>query len=73
MTIYAKLWVAFGTKQFSKKEAEKAAKSNSLQMAFSRLKRDGWLSIELDPKDGRKSLYVLRDPKLVVEEIGKKK
>jgi hypothetical protein len=74
MTIYAKLWAKFGTKSFSRKDAEKVVpKNNNLNQAFSSLKNDGWLVIGLDPVDGRKSIYTLRDPKDVVEQIGKEK
>lgn len=73
MTIYAQLWFRFGIKKFSRKEAENVVKDDNLKQAFSSLRKSGWLTIELDPVDGRKSLYTLKDPKDVVEQIGKGK
>lgn len=73
LNIYAKLWVSFRDKNFSKKEAEKVVKDNKLSQVFSILRKDGWLEIELDPKDARKSLYLLHDPKKIIERIGKKR
>lgn len=71
LTIYAKLWVSFKDKRFSKKGAKKVVKDINLSQALSKLKRDGWLKIELDPEDSRKSLYILKNPEEVIENIGK--
>lgn len=42
-----------------------------MPVAFSKLKKNGWLRIELDPQDGRKSLYFLRNPENVIKEVAK--
>jgi len=73
LTIYAKLWVSFGNRSFSKEESKKVVKGNRLVLAISRLKKDGWLNMRVDPNDARKNLYILKDPKEVMEEIGKGK
>ncbi len=69
LNVYASLWVSFQVSGFSKERAEGAVSNPNLSQALSRLKRDGWLTIQLDPNDGRKSLYTLKDPKEVIEEI----
>lgn len=72
LRIYAKLWVEFKGKSFSKEQANKVVRDGNLPQALSRLKRDGWLKIGLDVNDARKSLYTLKEPKEVIEYIGKK-
>ena len=73
MTIYSKLWVNLGTEKFSRKDAESAVKDKNLSQAFSKLKKHGWLRIELDPEGGRKSLYTLNDPNEVIGQLRKGK
>ena len=36
---------------------------------ISRLKKYGWLKLELDPEDSRKRLYKLKDPADAVKEM----
>lgn len=74
-TIYAKLWVSFREKSFSREEADKIIQenTNNASQVFSVLKKDGWLTINCDPQDSRKSLYTLRNPIKVIEEIGRRK
>ena len=69
MNIYAQLWLKFNTDTFSREQSEKTIKENNQSLALSRLKKDGWLSIGLDPDDGRKSLYTLKPPEDVIKEI----
>lgn len=61
-TIYAQLWKRFQTKKFTTDEARSATKDTKLPQAYSRLRKDGWLTIELDPTDARKSIYQLKQP-----------
>jgi len=71
-TIYAKLWSSFKEKSFTNTEANKIIKgnSNNFKQAFSRLKKNGWLIINLDQKDSRKSRYTLKNPLDIIEEMG---
>lgn len=62
------LGVKFEFTKFSKQQADKAIKDKNLPLALSRLKKDGWLKIELDQEDSRKSVYTLRDPKEAITE-----
>lgn len=71
--IYSKLWLKFKNNKFSNDEAKKIVKDENLNQALSRLKKDGWLKIDLDPEDGRKSIYFLRNPNETIEEIIKEK
>lgn len=67
--MYSKLFVKFKDKKFSNDEAKKIIKNNNLNQGLSRLKRDGWLKIDLDPKDSRKSLYQLNNPEEIIYNI----
>ncbi len=70
---YTQLWSKFKEKPFKSTEAKKVI--NGVQNPsnlYSHLKNTGWLKIERDPKDSRKSIYTLKDPKQTIEEIGKK-
>lgn len=67
--IYSKLWSKFKDDKFSNGQAQKIIKNNNLNQALSRLKKDGWLKINLDQKDSRKSIYILNNPKDIIEEI----
>ncbi len=67
--IYSKLWNKFKDNKFSNKQAQKIIGDNNLNQALSRLKKEGWLRISLDPKDSRKSLYVLKDPEETIKEV----
>ena len=67
--MYAKLWLKFKNNKFSNDQAHKIIKDDNLNQGLSRLKKDGWLKISLDPQDARKSIYFLKDPKETIEEI----
>lgn len=69
---YASLWHNFKQKEFKGKEAQSVMKGVSNPSNFySELKKAGWLTMRLDVKDSRKHIYQLKDPKEVIEEIGK--
>ena len=70
---YTKLWAKFKNKPFKSTEAKKII--NNVQNPsnlYSHLKNSGWLKIERDPKDSRKSIYTLKNPQETIEEIGQK-
>lgn len=72
MQRYSLLWRSFGPKQFSHLQASKSLKEKKEALAsviLSELKKNGWLVLELDPKDSRKRLYTLRSPEEVVNEL----
>lgn len=68
--VYSKLWLKFKNNKFSNEDAQKVIKNNkNLNQALSRLKRDGWLRIELNPQDARKSVYILKNPEIAIKEV----
>lgn len=71
--MYSKLWMKFKNNKFSNDEAHKIIKDDNLNQGLSRLKKDGWLKISLDPEDARKSIYILKEPKETIDEIIKEK
>jgi len=69
---YTKLWAKFKDKSFTTADAKKII--NHIQNPsnlYSNLKKCGWLTINRDSKDSRKSIFILKDPKEMIEEIGK--
>ena len=70
MQRYSKLWSKFGEKLFSYDAIEELlGEDNRLISVFlSELKKAGWVSIQLDPKDARKRIYKLINPKKAIEE-----
>jgi DNA-binding HxlR family transcriptional regulator len=62
LKVYAKLWKKFKDKKFSNIQAQQIIQNKNLNQALSRLKRDGWLRIDLDTNDSRKSVYAIKDP-----------
>jgi len=66
--IYSKLWAKFKDNRFYNEQAKQIIQGN-LNQAISRLKNDGWLKIGLDPKDSRKSIYILKNPEHAINEI----
>lgn len=64
---YMKLWDKFNDKDFSFEEAQKALKEDNkfLSVVLSEMKKEGWLTLELDPEDARKRFYKL----LSLEEV----
>ena len=67
---YMKLWDKFKNKDFSFEDAKKTLKedNNFLSVILSEMKKEGWLTLELDPEDARKRLYRL----IPLEEVMKK-
>ena len=67
---YMKLWDKFKDKDFSFEDAQKTLKEDNkfLSVVLSEMKKEGWLTLELDPEDARKRLYKL----LSLEEVMKK-
>ena len=67
---YMKLWDKFKDKDFSFEDAKKTLKedNNFLSVVLSEMKKEGWLTLELDPEDARKRLYRL----IPLEEVMKK-
>ncbi len=71
MEKYAKLWVKFKDKPFNSVQAKKIMGDlKNPSIFYSELKKHGWLTIQLDPKDSRKSIYTLKNPQKTIEEIG---
>ena len=69
MSRYAKLWLKFKEKEFSKSDAEKILpKDTSIAVVLSDLKNAGWLEMKMDPNDARKTLYTLKEPKEAISE-----
>ena len=67
---YMKLWDKFKDKDFSFEDAKKTLKedNNFLSVVLSEMKKEGWITLELDPEDARKRLYRL----IPLEEVMKK-
>ena len=67
---YMKLWDKFKDKDFSFEDAKKMLKEDNkfLSVVLSEMKKEGWLTLELDPEDARKRLYRL----IPLEEVMKK-
>ena len=67
---YMKLWDKFKDKDFSFEDAKKILKedNNFLSVVLSEMKKEEWLTLELDPEDARKRLYRL----IPLEEVMKK-
>ena len=64
---YMKLWDRFKDKSFSFEDAQKTLKEDNkfLSVVLSEMKKEDWLTLELDPEDARKRLYKLR----LLEEV----
>lgn len=75
IVIYAKLWMIYKNRVFSRDNIENIIQmdSNNLSQVFSKLNKNGWLTINIDPEDARKHLYTLKNPIEIIEEIGRKK
>lgn len=67
---YAKLWTKFRDKSFTKEQASQVLKNdNSLAVFFSDLRKSGWVIIESDESDARKTFYKLKDPQEAIIEL----
>ena len=71
MKHYSKLWSKFKDKKFTHQQAEDLLKITNTSIVLSRLKKYGWLKLELDPEDSRRRLYKLKDPSEAVKEMAK--
>ncbi len=74
MQRYSILWRTFKNKDFDFDKAAKALKEKNtilLSQILSELKKAGWLTIKLDPKDSRKRIYTLISPEEAIKEISK--
>ena len=72
MKRYAKLWKAFGSKDFSFEKADKALEEEDnriIGIILSELKKAGWLEVKQDPDNSRKRLYQLKKPNTAVLEM----
>lgn len=77
MRRYSKLWLKFKDKDFIKSDAEKVlSNDSSLAVLLSDLKKAGWLEMKMSEKDGRKTIYKLKNPidtiTELIKEFGKK-
>ena len=75
MERYSLLWKAFEEKEFDHDKAIdvlKEKKERLVSVVLSDLKRHGWLTISLHPKDSRKRIYKLKNPDEAIKEIGDK-
>ena len=72
---YAILWKKFKEKNFNFETAKKTLKDKqgSMNVAFSELRKLGWITIGPDPKDARKRIYKLEPLEKAFEELAKKK
>ena len=69
---YSKLWASFGEKEFHRKDAFSRLNNDGMtNVILSNLKKACWLEVKLDPDDGRKRLYRLKNPDIAVIEISK--
>ena len=72
---YRVLWDKFKEEPFRVEEAEKVLEENRIEnlqginMLISELKKVGWLTIELDPKDSRKKNYRLKSKENIIKDI----
>jgi hypothetical protein len=72
---YATLWDKLGKKPFDFDTAKKILSDNqgSLNVAFSELRKLGWLKVEFDPNDARKRIYRLEPLEKAFKELAKVK
>lgn len=72
MRRYAKLWRAFGTKEFLHDDALRVLREKDprfLNVALSRMRKYGWLTLAFHPDDARKRVYTLKNPEDAVGGI----
>lgn len=73
MQHYSLLWVKFKNKEFNHEQATKTLPDDERMVSaiLSKIRKDGWLEIRLNPNDARKGLYELKTLEDVVKEIAK--
>jgi len=71
MEKYAKLWQKKKDNPFTLNDYLKILKDEKkiALVVLSRLRKHGWMKVEFDPKDTRRRIYTLIDPKKVIEKI----
>jgi DNA modification methylase/transcription elongation factor Elf1 len=70
---YIFLWNEFANNPFNYEAACSVLKEKDMaivSVVLSELKKNGWLSVELDPTDTRKRIYKLKSPNEMIKEIG---
>ena len=74
MERYAKIWNKLKNKEFEYGDVVKTLKEKDekiISVFLSYLKKYGWLTIKLHPKDSRKRIYQLKSPEEAVKELNK--
>lgn len=74
MQRYSKLWNKYKDKEIPYSKIEETLKGdgrNTISVFLNELRKAGWVEIKLDNDDTRKRKYLLKQPELVVVEIGK--
>src|SRR3989344_2902055 len=72
---YIMLWNSFKNKKFRKHDAERILGSNEAEsvtgvaVVLSELRKAGWLKVETDPEDARKSIYQMRSKENIIKNI----
>ena len=72
MKKYAKLWHKFQDKEFTYKDVTdlfSGENINVIRTMVSQLRKCGWLTVSLDPKDSRIRIYKLRSPDEAIKEM----
>lgn len=72
---YAILWGTIKEKEFHFEDALKflnEADKKQLSVILSEIKKHGWIIVILDPKDSRKRIYKLKEPKQIMYEISQR-
>lgn len=72
---YAILWDRLGEKPFDFDTAKKILKDadGSINVAFSEMRKLGWLKVEFDQKDARKRVYRLESLEKAFKEMARSK
>ena len=71
MKHYSTLWKKHKKKEFNYDDVCKLLKEKKevISVFLSDLKKSGWLSVNLNPKDSRKRIYKLKSPEDAVKEM----
>jgi len=73
MRAYSKLWTKFKNSEFDYNAAVEVLHNGMTSVVLSRLKKNGWLEVKLDPIDSRKRVYKLKTPEEALKEIANSK